>query len=226
MMRPLYIAYAVYLLGLELGCGLTGFFLMRRSWKPWYRLLVVLCCVTFPVEVTGTWFQSHAIPNFGLYNIWGPLEAFTVIYILSREAVYAWTKRMTRILLIALPAGVLACFILGPGMLRGNKIADLVELFTELLAACAILVDMLQDVSDRLLFTRPMFWMAVGILSYCCIFTVIASVEGLGVRGGIGFEYFMIFSVAANTFMYGGIIACFVMLRREDRTLAKIPVTR
>ena len=93
------------------------------------------------------------------------------------------------------------------------------------MAACACLIDMLQDkeMLDRPLTTRPLFWVAVGMLGSCSFFMVILSLEQLFVKTVFRYDFYMPFSYVANTFMYGGFIACFRTLRGEDRR--KNPVT-
>jgi hypothetical protein len=80
-----------------------------------------------------------------------------------------------------------------------------------------------KDTSNKPLSARPVFWMAIGMLSASSLFTVIISMIQALAKTKFIWALFIPFSYAANTCMYGGFIAAFTTLRREDRR--KNPVT-
>jgi hypothetical protein len=171
------------------------------------------------------WHSINNKPGY-TYNTWLPLETSTILFILCSHAVHDWTRRLGRVLLGVYLAGVAVSYIFFPPFSQFNTQAVLIGLFMQLFASCASLADMLQDKDneDRLS-GRPMFWMAIAILCSCTLFAVIFSTRGLlmSSKFPFGYYFYMPFSYAANTCMYGGFIACFITLRRQDRQ--KNPVT-
>jgi hypothetical protein len=212
---PLYYKiYFGYYGTLLLACALTGCLLVRKNWPFWSWLLVVLSCMTFLAEAIAFVFASFTrINHLGWYNAWIFLETMALLYILSREAVLPSMKRLHRGLLIALPLGTLFCYIGYPAFDRNNEYAMLLYLFLELAAVCAVLADTLRDESDKPVSGKPIFWLAIGMLFYCSLFIVAFSVGKF--LDKLNYPYFIPFSYAANTFMYGGYIACFIALSRQ-----------
>ncbi|HVW60894.1 MAG TPA: hypothetical protein VHC48_12680 [Puia sp.] len=215
MMPLLFIFYLIYYGALLLTCAITGCRLIRRHWAFWARLLVILSCVTFLVEALIVFLDSRYIYRGTIYTFWLFLETACLLFILSHGTALPWGKRLFKVLLVALPPGAALCFILLPFVGGINIYAMLLYLFLELAAACTVLIDILTDVSDKPMHSKPMFWLAAGMLFYCSIFIVIYSL-GRFIRI-LYYPYYIPFSIAANTFMYGGFIACFVTLRRMDR---------
>ena len=162
-----FFVYEIYCQGLILACAIVGCCLMRRNWPFRYKLLVIMSCATFAVEMSVLYLRLH--PYFkrnSIYSVWLPLEAFTIVFILYRGATHTWVRSVCRILLMIFSAVVVISYILNP-------------------------------------------------VSSCCIFTFIISMKQLLIKAGFSDSIYMPFSYAANTFMYGGFIACFVTLRRE-----------
>ena len=197
--------------------------LVRKSWSPGYKLLVALSCMTLAVETTSLVYQymPYRPPLFYIfYNVWIFLEPATMIYILFREATHPAVKRLCRVLLMLLPISGILCHLLSYDPTTGiNEYANLVYLFFCLIAACSVLMGILLDTSDQLLFTRPVFWLATGILFYSCIFIVIHAIGAFYFY--LVIKCYIYFSTAANAFQYGGFIACYFALRK--RAIIAIP---
>jgi len=211
----IFLIYCVGLTGLEWAAAIIGSRYRRRSWAPAYQLLVVLSWVTVVVEMIGFSLFILHIPSYWMYNVWAIVETGTIFYIQFLTAVNGWAKRALMGLLLILPVGSVICYIVWPVYVKENMPLMLFTLFVQLIGTCAVLIDILQNMSDKLLSEQPAFWLNTGILFYVCIFTLdhilgIYSAESAS-------RYFVFFSLAANTFMYGGFIACFRTLRRQDR---------
>jgi hypothetical protein len=200
---------------LLLVCVLTGLMLVRKSWAPWYKFLVVWSCVTLTVEVLTFILGRMRINYLFGYNVWSLLDTGALLYILSRECTLRTVKRLHNILLIVLLPGVVLCYFWYPVVEKFNGCLMLFYLFLELAAACAALVNILKDESDKPMRGKPMFWFAIGMLFYCSLFIVIYS-AGKFFNTLLSYPYYLPSSTLANTFEYGGFIACFIALRRLD----------
>jgi len=215
---PLYfILSLVYFTVLLLSCLLTGWLLVRKSWPLEYKLLVVLCSLTFLVEMSADLLVIHRIYHFWLYNLFAPVECGFILYIFYRGSTDPAVKRLNVLLLACLPPGIAVTYFLHPVFFRLNEPAALLYLFWELIGACAVVIGILLNKSDSPLGHQPLFWMACGILFYCCIFTLIHAV--MNVMPKIQNQYFTLYSFFANTFMYSGFIASFCSLRRVNRAI-------
>lgn len=212
VMLPLYIYYDLLLLT----CALTGSLLMRRNWRPWSKLLVILSWMTVIIETLAFVCTVKNIYHMTWYTPWVFLETLTLLYILSRGITLLWVKRLHRILLIMLPLGIVSYYVLSPTFVY----IGLLCMFLELAAAGSVLIDILNDVSDTPMYGKPMFWLATGMLFFCSLYIVVFSL-GLLVNT-LPRIVFLLFGCLANTFMYGGFIACFVALRRLDRRKAQL----
>jgi hypothetical protein len=206
--------FLIYYHILLLVCSLTGSLLVRRDWPLWSKLLVILSWVTLVVE--GIAWVCHAIHMtnaiyYTWYSLWAFLETLTVLYILSREVILASVKRLHRILMILLPVGVALYFILWPPF----AYIVLFYMLLEVIAACAVLIDILKDVSDEPMHGKPIFWLATGMLFFCSLFMVVYSMGRL--INTLPRSAYVPLGCFANTFMYGGIIACFIVLGRRGR---------
>lgn len=104
-----------------------------------------------------------------------------------------------------------------------NEPAIFYCLFTNLVAACSYLIDLLLNKADIPLIRYPFFWMASGELIFCCVYAMIPPLLHYYMK--ISYAYFMVYSLVANTFMYGGFIACFLCFRRT-RSLVNLRVAR
>jgi hypothetical protein len=174
--------------------------------------------VTLAVE-SLTFVLSRMYVDYLLwYNLWALLETGALLYILSGRITLSSGRRLHRILLIALLPGTVLCYIWYPFFHKFNGCAVLFFLFLELIAACTALVDILKKMYDRPMYKEPMFWLATGMLFYCSLFIVVFSLGQFFNR--LSYPVYLPFACSANTFMYGGFIACFIALRREDRAVS------
>ena len=212
------IIYWIYCLTLVLACAVTACCMVRRNWQFVYKLLVIMCCATFVAETFSTYSLLHSWKPGYIYNVWIPLETSTILFVLCSHAAHGWTRRLGRVLLGIYFTGVAVSYILIPPFSEFNTQAVLVGLFTQLFASCASLIDMLQDKNDEdRLSARPMFWIAIGILCSCTLFAVIFSTQKLLINTfPLGYYFYMPFSYAANTCMYGGFIAAFITLKKQQ----------
>src|SRR5258708_2383265 len=210
-----YIVFLFYYETLLLSCLLIGCLLVRKSWRREHKLLVILSGMTLLVETEVTLFIVHRIFNRWLYTFFAPVECGFIIYILYRASVHPAIKRLSAILLGVLPISIGIAYCLHPAFYRFNDIAGLFYLFSELLAACSFLVDVLLNKSDTPPGRQPLFWLACGMLFYCSIYTLINAVSDHIVK--FSYQFYLLYSIVANTFMYTGFIACFICLHRARR---------
>jgi hypothetical protein len=212
-------AYLIYCYSLLAVCALTGCLLVKKSWTPWYKLLVILTWITVVVEAAQLLFQIYKPgqpPVFVIYNVWMFVEPFTMIYILYCATAHPVVRRLEKVLLLLLPIGLVICYIHSPRFTdRMNEYVNLMCLFAALIASCSALIDILLDMSDRSLFAQPVLWLAAGILCFCSTFILIHAYGAFypyQIR-----KYYVYFSLAGNTFQYGGFIACFLALRKKNK---------
>jgi hypothetical protein len=207
-MPPVLIYYHLLLLV----CALTGSLLVRRNWPRWAKLLVILPWVTQVAEILA-WIclVNNVNKQFyhSWYTIWAFLEALTLLYILSRGAILPSVKRLHRLLMMLSPVGLILYFILWPTF----AYIGLFYLSLELVAAGAVLIDILVDVSDTPMIKKPVFWLATGMLFFCSLYIVVLSLGRL--LSTLPHDKYWPFSCFANTFMYTGFIACFIVLSRR-----------
>jgi len=213
----------VYALGIEWAAAIVGQRSKRAAWQDAYKWLVILCWVTVAVEMTDHCFILLRIKHFVIYNIWGYFETGGIIFIQLRLLTYKWPKRLLIAMLVMLTAGTAINYIWGPPINDLNAQFQLFTMFIQLITTCAALIDVLGSTSDNPLSVQPAFWLNAGMLFYCSIFT-------LDYIAAIFFKYpstmgwfFLACSIIANTFMYGGFIATFKTLRRQDRQKNPVP---
>jgi hypothetical protein len=211
----IFIIYNLYILGIEWGAAIVGQRYKRPAWPRSYKWLVVLCWVTGVVETASLGALLMRVQFSVVHNIWGYVETGTIVFIQLRELTHAVTRRLQWIILVVLTVGTGIYFIRGP-LLSGMNLSFLLfTLFIQLIAACIVIIDILISTSDRPPFVQPAFWLAIGMLFFSAIFSVIYIMEKFIIGEVRVVPYFLAFSTVANTFMYGGIIACFITLRRE-----------
>ena len=126
-------------------------------------------------------------------------------------------KRLLVWLLLVLTVGTAVCYKLIPDFVNTNFSVMLFALFVQLIGTCVALADVLLSTSDKPLSDRPAFWLAAGMLFYCCIF-ITGHIMAVFLGQYVG-PYYSFFVIVANILMYGGFIACFATLRRQDRKL-------
>lgn len=214
-MKFLFYAYSCYGLGLETAAAAIGLASVRKTWTSWYQLLVIMCCATVVSESCTFYFLLRHAFFPALYNTWTPIEAFTIAYVLFRETTLQWSRRLLRILLILFPVGLIIYYLFFSDFTKSNMYTDVGGMLLQLIASCAVLVDLLQDMSGVSLYARPKFWLAMGMLISTCIFTLILANRYFIIDKPMGLYYYMPFSFVANTCMYGGIIKCFLLLKKE-----------
>ncbi|HWK02016.1 MAG TPA: hypothetical protein VNS58_00195 [Puia sp.] len=214
-MPQIYYIYILYFAALYLSCFLTGCLLVRKSRPLEYKLLVVLSGLTLVVETVVTQYDLRRIDGRWMYIFFAPVECGFIIYILYRASVHPNIKRLNAILLGLLPISIGIAYWLHPAFSGFNDIADFFYDFLELIAACSFLTDVLLNKSDTPVGRQPLFWMASGILFYCCMFTLLGVL--LNYMPRMPRRYLAPYSLVANTFMYTGFIACFICLHRARR---------
>jgi len=224
-MRPhwiIFMLYTVYALGTEWAAAIVGQRSKRAAWQDAYKWLVILCWVTVAVEMIDHCFLLLGVKHYIFYNIWGYFETGGIIFIQLRLLMNTWAKRLLTTMLILLTLGTIANYILGPPLNDLNPLFQLFTLFIQLITTCAALIDILVSTSDKPLSAQPAFWLGAGMLFYCSIFILIYITKIFFKPSGPIYWFFMVCSIIANTFMYGGFIACFITLRRQDRKIFKL----
>lgn len=205
----------IYQQALEVVCAVIGLIMIRRSWPFAYRLLVFICCFIALSELISFACILLHYPSQKFFNIYVSIETITLAYILFCETTLGWSRRLLRVLLIVLPVGLVAAFTLpANGLSISNMYADTLQLLVLIIASCAVLVDILHDMSGTSLYTRPAFWFSLTMLVSSSIFLLLEAFmqymkNHMGTR-----PFFMPFIVVANTIMYGGFVKCFLVLKK------------
>jgi hypothetical protein len=200
-----------------------GYRWMRKDWAPAHKLLVALSCVTAAVEIVVACCVLLHINFERIYNVWGFVETGTILFIQFLAGAHTWLRRLLILLLVILAAGTVVGYRWVPEFAQVNFPVLLFSLFVQLIGSCVALTDVLLGTSDRPLSVQPDFWLATGMLFYCCIFIAGHILMVYAAAGMTVNRLYNFFIIGANIFMYGGFIACFKALRREDRR--KNPVT-
>jgi len=89
------------------------------------------------------------------------------------------------------------------------------------IASCAVLIDLLHDMSGQPLYARPKFWFSLTMLVSSSIFLLVSAAARYMMNHLETRPFFMPFNVIANTVMYAGFIKCFVVLKKGDLCLSK-----
>jgi hypothetical protein len=151
------------------------------------------------------------------YNVWAYFETGGIICIQLRLLTHRWAKRLLTAMFIILTVGAAINYVWGPPLAGSNMPFLLFTIFIQMIATSVALIDVLGNTSDKPLSAQPAFWLNAGMLFYGSVFILIYIAQ-LFSRSFKHFGwYFIACSMIANTFMYGGFIACFITLRRQDR---------
>jgi hypothetical protein len=220
----MFLIYTVYLLGIEWGAAIVGQRCKRSTWQDAYKWLVILCWVTAVEETTSTCLMFLRVDHDIILNVWAYFETGGIIFIQLQLLTNRWAKRLLITLLFVLTAGTGINYIWGPPMNDFNPRFQLFTLFIQLITTCAALIDILgEKTSDKSLSAQPVFWLDVGMLFFCSIFMLIYIIGMFSkIPGSFGW-FILACSTVANTFMYGGFIATFKTLRRQDRQKNPVP---
>lgn len=202
---------------LLMACVFIGCLFLRRSFPLEYKLMVILSGLTLLVEsMVVYFFFSHAHKPW-IYNFFGPVECAFIVYIFYRASTHQAVRRLHVFLLFLLPVGIGISYWMYSDLFRINDKVILYCIFTNLIAACSYLADILLNKTDVPMVRYPFFWMAAGMLLFCCSYVMVPAL--LNYLRIIPVGYSMLYSLLANTFMYSGFIACFVCFRRLTRPL-------
>ncbi len=222
MMNVAMLIALIYQHALEVTAAVLGLVTMRRTWPFCFRLLVYCCCFIALSELISFALAifDHYAAKF--YNVYVSIETMILTYILFCETTLSWSRRLLKTLLIVLSIGLLAAFAFtSQGLGTLNLYSDTLQLLVLVIGSCALLVDMLHDMSGTSLYKRPAFWFSLAMLVSSSVFLLIeAALQYVKNHHGTRL-FFMPFNVVANTFMYGGIVKCFLALKKQGTCLSK-----
>lgn len=202
--------YAFHLL--EITAFLTGCLLWKKDWPLQFRQLVVMMGLTVLVEIVAHFLVIRYHNSVWLYNLFMPVECASFLYVFFRGAVHPAIRIVNRCLLAAIIPVLVISFLAQPHLLLHNKFRYIIFLFLELLAACSFFIDLLSGGESVYLLRQPLFWLAGGIVPFCCVHIVLFSLLNYFIP--MPQIYYVSWTLVANAFLYSGVTACFICLRR------------
>ena len=152
--------------------------------------------------------------NNWIYNLFLPLQCLCILYIFYKVSVNQTIKKMNLILMICMFTGTVITYFIHRSFIFLNSYASALYLILMLISAGCFYIDAIVNDVETSLVKQPAFWLATGLLFFCVIYILIfalwAIIEKLPYYKRILFDS----NIIANSFMYGGIIICFLCLRK------------
>ena len=215
--------YAFHLL--EIVPFLAGCLLWKKDWPLQFRQLAIMMGLTVFVEIVAHVLAIRHHNSMWLYNLFMPVECGSFLYVFFRGAVRPAIRIFNRCLLAAIIPVLVISFLAQPHLLLHNKFRYIIFLFLELLAACSFFIDLLSGGESVYLLRQPLFWLAGGIVPFCCVHIVLFSLLNYFIP--MPQIYYFSWTLVANTFLYSGVTACFICLRRTRGTVLRVvsPIT-
>jgi len=204
----------------ELAAMASGLLLLRKNWPIPYKMLSALASLTFIVELTGhiLWTQFHQNNNW-LYNIFVPIQVFTFLWIIYASIQIQKIRKGIRWCFIVMVAGTGITYFWHDSFKMLNNHAITLYWILLIIACCSFYIDAIENTIQIPLLSQPVFWLSSGILFFCAIFVVRTAIWNL-MPQLYNFKQLSIYSnIVANTFMYSGIIACFICLHKTKNCI-------
>lgn len=199
----------------ELSAFVAGILLVKRDWPFIYKMLVALTALTFLVEISGylIWTKLKQNNNW-LYNLYLPVQCFCILYFFYKVSEYKLVQKINLALIITMFAGTIISYFIHRSFFFLNSYASELYLILMLVAAGLFYIDsIVNDVEIRLV-KQPPFWLSTGLLFFCIIYILIFAFWNL-IKQVPYYRVILFYSnIVANTFLYGGIIICFLCMRK------------
>ncbi len=199
----------------ELIAFIVGCVVLKKYWLREYKILVLLAGITFLVEISGhvMWIKFHQNNNW-LYNIFLPFQCFCFLFLFYKAAIYKSIKHINYALLIFLFAGTAISYCFHRNFIFLNSYASTLYLVLMLIASGCFYIDAILNELEIKLVKQPPFWVATGMLFFTVIYILIFALWNELIK--VPYYKLILFysTIVANTFLYGGLIACFLCLRK------------
>jgi len=199
---------------------ILAFRALKRSSSFPYHVLLWGILATLPVEAFSIVLAYRYHNNQWLLNLWGPLECLCVLLVFYSAAGHPVARRINKILLYLLPAGVILTFGIESSFFNMNLSGMQFYMFCELISTCVFLVDGLVRSEDHRFFQHPLSWTAVGIALHCLISALCYGMWKFVVEWPAKFYIAAMFM--ANGVYYIGMIITFIHLRKIDWRTSRI----
>lgn len=200
---------------IELISFLTGLFCFKKEWAIPYKLLVVLAGLTFFVEVTGQFlWNQYQYNNHWIYNLFIPLQHFVFLFFIKSAIVDLRVKPTLLFFIFLAIIVVPVTYFFHRNFFILNNYTATAMVFLLFLSSAAYYVDSMLNNIPIVIYKQPPFWIVSGLFFFCVIFIVRFSLWKFIVQIP---EYKKILgytNIVANTFLYGGLIGCFICLEK------------
>jgi len=197
----------------ELIAFLAGCLLLNSKWPAHFKWLVALVGLTFVVEIAGhiLWTRYRMYNNW-LYNLYLPIQCLAFLLFFIKSSTHQVIIKVQKSLLWLMLAGTIITWILHRNFWLLNSHGSTVYLFLMLVASCLFFVDaVVNNVEVRLVKQAP-FWVAAGLLFFTVVFILFFALWLVNFTVPYYNTVFSYSVIAANTFLYGGLIASFICL--------------
>jgi hypothetical protein len=199
-----------------------AFAALKRSSPFPYHVLAWMTLATLPVETASVMIAHYYHNNHWLYNLWNPLECLYVLLVFYSGATHPVARRINKVLLCLLPAGIIIAFGVQPHFLKINIYALHFYFFCELICTCVFLIDGLVRSEDHTFFQHPLSWTAVGVALHCLISILCYGMWKFMLQWPM--NYYAGAMIIANALFYIGTMITFIQLRKTDRRKAVHPI--
>jgi len=202
---------------LEIGCAIVGCRLVRRTWDRPYKALVLLAVVTVIVEFGSSLLLLVHITPHDAYIFFTPFETWIILYFLGATQSGRLLRWMHLFFLVSMAVLIPVYFYLpaSRAVIFQNLYLQAYFCFMLLLASCGAVIQIVRNTVEEPLSSYPVFWIAMGMLCYSCVYSILNTLGGLLARRNL----FAAFTMAANICMYIGFIVGFVRYARQQSTL-------
>lgn len=214
----MYVYIYLWIYILEISAFILGLAAVKRSSPLSYHVLVWLALATALVMTSSIVIIHYYHRNHWLYNLWYPVECSCLLFAFYRATAHAVIRRINRVLLWLLPAGMIITFGVHPDLFTFNAYGAICYLFLELISAFAFLADGLLRSEDHRVFREPLSWMAAGLIMHCFISILAFGMWIFMLKWPP--KYYGVVMVLANTFYFAGMQLTFILLRKTNRPMA------
>lgn len=201
---------------IQLASLLVQVVLIKKNWPSWFRLVLMLTCLSCGVELSGE-IISHGFHkiNAWLYNIYTPIQGFLILFtfpaIIQTNKLKATSKNL---ILIYLSLTVVNYFMHPGGIYNFNDKAVIISLICNVIAVSLYYMDTMRNDITITLSKQPSFYFATAILLMSVLFICRFAFWNILKSMHDYQQILTIVIILANTFMYGGFIAVFICQKR------------
>ncbi len=199
----------------ELLAFVAGCLLIRHGWPAPFKWLVFLGGLTFLVEIAGhIMWTKYQLYNNWLYNLFLPIQCSFFLLFFYATSYHRKVKKVIVGLMIIMLVGIVISYSYHQSFYMLNSYASTLYLLLMLIASCLFYVDAIINDLEISMIKQPAFWVAVGLLFFTVVFILLFALWAVNIKiphYKVVLKYSII---AANTFLYGGLIVSFICLNK------------